>query len=409
MPILSILTQYAEESAHLWLLRAGAVRRAQFSLRSLSDLDRRVEAHLDGLRIAGEDGWKISKEVLPPEDAGAIFTLATLALESGKEDRLAEVVAAAAADPSFARGLDSAVAWLKPAAAAAQIRKLLDSPDPARRRAGIAASALLRQDPGRPLIEAAGDADPFLSARALRALGELGKADPGLVQKNFDAKDPEARFWACWSAALVSPDPNAVVRLKELAAKPGPRRAAAADLAVRRMAPAEASAWREKLTADPKTLRLAATLAGAIGDPAAVPWLVELMKQPPLARGAGEAFSFITGIDLEDEKLHAKKPEGFESGPTDNPEDADVAMDPDDDLPWPDPVKAAGRWNAIKGSLAAGKRHLLGREITVERAREVLRTGKQRQRAAAALELALRSPGQPLFNVASPGFRQRPP
>jgi uncharacterized protein (TIGR02270 family) len=293
--------------------------------------------------------------------------------------------------------------------AGARIRTLVASPEPARRRVGIAASALLRQDPGRPLIDAAGDADPLLAARALRALGELGKADPGLFQKSFDAKDPEIRFWACWSAALVSPDPGAVERLKEVASKPGPRRAAAADLAVRRLVLAEASAWREKMAADPKNLRPAASLAGAIGDPAAIPWLLELLKQPPLARGAGEAFSFITGIDLEGEKLDAKKPEGFESGPTDNPEDADVAMDPDDDLPWPNPVKVAERWNAIKGTLAAGKRYLLGREIAGERAREVLRSGKQRQRAAAALELALRSPGQPLFNVAAPGFRQKPP
>ena len=157
---------------------------------------------------------------------------------------------------------------------------------------------------------------------------------------------------------------------------------------------------------DPKNRRLAITLGGSIGDPAAVPWLLALMKEPLAARGAGEAFSFITGVDLEEQKLDAKKPEGFESGPTDNPEDTDVDMDPDDDLPWPDAAKVADRWKAIQGTLAAGKRYLLGKEITPDQAWAVLRTGKQRQRAAAALELALRSAGKPLFNVAAPGFRQ---
>ncbi len=404
MVIARIVSQHAEETAFLWSQRAGAASRAHFTLRSLAALDERLEAHLDGLRVAGEDGWTICKEVVPPEDAGAIFALGSLAFESGKEDRIAEVFAASTSDPSFSRGLDSALAWHP--SPAATIGKLLASAEPARRRAAIAASALLRQDPGKALVEAAADADPRLSARALRAFGELGKADPGLFQKNVDAKDPEVRFWACWSAALVSGEPNAVSRLKEVAAKAGPRRAEAAELFVRRLSPAEASAWREKVAADPKSLRLALSLAGAIGDPAAVPWLLELMKQPPSARGAGEAFTFITGLDLEDEKLEAKKPEGFESGPTDEPGDEDVAMDPDDDLPWPDPAKAAGRWNALKGSLAAGKRYLLGREITAEWAREVLKSGKQRQRAAAALEIALRSPGQPLVNVAAPGFRQ---
>ena len=40
---------------------------------------------------------------------------------------------------------------------------------------------------------------------------------------------------------------------------------------------------------------------------------------------------------------------------------------------------------------------------------DVLRNGRQRQRAAAALELALQQPGQPLFEVRAPGFRQQQP
>jgi hypothetical protein len=36
----------------------------------------------------------------------------------------------------------------------------------------------------------------------------------------------------------------------------------------------------------------------------------------------------------------------------------------------------------------------------------VLRDGRQRQRAAAAVELAIRQSGTPLFNVKAPGFRQ---
>jgi len=410
MSIAVIVAQHAEEAAFLWQLRSGAVRRPHFALRHLSDLDRRLDAHLDGLRIAGEDGWRTCREVLPLEDAGAFFALGFVALETRKEERLAEVFAAAAADVSWERGLSSALAWSASAASAKTVSNLLASPDPIRRRVAIAASALLRQDPGRPLIDAANDADSLLAARALRALGELAKVEHlGLFQKHFDAKDPGISFWACWSAALLSTDPNALVRLKEIAGQPGPRRFRAADLAVRRMAPADASAWREKIAADPKNRRLAITLAASIGDPAAVPWLLALMKEPPMARTSGEAFSFITGIDLEQEKLDAKKPEEFESGPTDNPEDTDVEMDPDDDLPWPDAAKAADRWKTVQGTLAAGKRYLLGREISPDQARTVLRTGKQRQRAAAALELAIRSPGQPLFNVAAPGYRQRPP
>jgi hypothetical protein len=38
---------------------------------------------------------------------------------------------------------------------------------------------------------------------------------------------------------------------------------------------------------------------------------------------------------------------------------------------------------------------------------DVLRNGRQRQGAAAPLELAVRQPGQPLFEVRAPGCRQQ--
>ena len=35
------------------------------------------------------------------------------------------------------------------------------------------------------------------------------------------------------------------------------------------------------------------------GDPAHVPWLIDQMHQEKLARIAGEAFSMITGVDID--------------------------------------------------------------------------------------------------------------
>ena len=53
----SIITQHAEEAAFLWLQRDAAVREPHYSLADLAELDNRVEAHIDGLRIAGDAGW----------------------------------------------------------------------------------------------------------------------------------------------------------------------------------------------------------------------------------------------------------------------------------------------------------------------------------------------------------------
>ncbi|MCI5164482.1 MAG: hypothetical protein D3917_21205 [Candidatus Electrothrix sp. AX5] len=146
--------------------------------------------------------------------------------------------------------------------------------------------------------------------------------------------------------------------------------------------------------------------AGVLGDPVAVPWLIEIMAVPELARVAGEAFSMITGLDLAYEDLEGEWPEGFAAGPTEDPEDEDVDLDSDEDLPWPAPALITGWWEANKGKFSNGTRYLAGQPIAPAHLSQVLVSGFQRQRAAAAMELALLKPEQPLFEVRAPGFRQ---
>jgi uncharacterized protein (TIGR02270 family) len=173
------------------------------------------------------------------------------------------------------------------------------------------------------------------------------------------------------------------------------------------MALPEAQVWLSELGSNEATRRLAAMGMGAAGNPAAIPWLISIMEIPALARTAGEAFSMITGVDLAYVDLEGERPEGFEAGPTENPEDEDVAMDPDEDLPWPAPQLVADWWSTNQAGFRSGSRYLAGKPITADNLRLVLRTGFQRQRAAAAIELAMLHPGQPLFEVRAPGCRQQ--
>jgi uncharacterized protein (TIGR02270 family) len=131
------------------------------------------------------------------------------------------------------------------------------------------------------------------------------------------------------------------------------------------------------------------------------------MEIPAYARVAGEAFSMITGIDLAYEDLEGEPPEGFEAGPSEDPADKDVGADPDEDLAWPDPGKVQQWWDGRKRSFVSGVRYLCGKPISVETCEYVLRYGYQRQRTAAAFELALLQPNEPLFETRAPGFMQR--
>ncbi len=163
----------------------------------------------------------------------------------------------------------------------------------------------------------------------------------------------------------------------------------------------------EQLTRKSDRIRLALAAVAALGDSHFVAWLIAQMCRPALARIAGEAFTMITGVDLAHEHLVGEKPEGFESGPTADPVDENVKTDPDENLPWPDGVAVENWWNQHHSEFTPGIRRLLGKPVTGDWLQEILRVGRQRQRAAAALELAILRPGEPLFNVKAPGFRQQ--
>ena len=92
--ISEIVSQHAEESAFLWLLRSNAIHQPHYALKDITKLDDRVEAHLDGLRVAGKPGWELCKAALGNEEVGEVFAASVMAFESGIELRIEAVLAA---------------------------------------------------------------------------------------------------------------------------------------------------------------------------------------------------------------------------------------------------------------------------------------------------------------------------
>jgi uncharacterized protein (TIGR02270 family) len=406
--IASVLDRHAEEAAFLWLLRDRAVGLPQFNLRFLAELDQRVEAHLDGLRVAGPDGWKrVWEEFEANPGPGEAFAAGVLAFEAADPAAIERLLAAADSRPPLTRAVASAVGWLTDDAAAVALPLLKAAGGLSARRVGLAAAAVRRVNPGADVLEAAlRDPDTRLRARACEAVGELGDGGrKNALKANLADRDAAVRFAAAWASARMGGS-EAVGVLQELAFVEPRHRTRAVMLAVRRLDPAAAARWVKVLETLPGCERAAVRAAGALGDPAFVPSLIERMSVPALARPAGEAFTLITGANLAAEKLDGVQPAGFEGGPTDDPDDPDVSLDPDDGLDWPDVEKVKAWWAANGGRFGRGVRHLCGRPINPDHLRHVLRHGYQRQRAAAAIELALLNPRQPLIEVRAPGWRQ---
>lgn len=403
-----VFEQHALEAAMLWSTRDAAARDAAHDLASLSNLDERVEANLDGLRLADNAGVACARAALDGGEDGEVFVATILAVERGDLRAVAHVLDLVGEDPALGRGVVGALGWVGLEHVQRILAGLLDGRcPPSLHYLGIAACAAHRHDPGAALGYAAVAADPRLKACALAAAGELGRSDllPEL-RAELGAADESCRFAAAWAGAILG-DPAAARALSEIAAGGGEHAAAACDLAMRHADPASAPAFLEHLARDPRGRPAAIAGAAALGDPAAAPWLLELMQDPPSARGAGAAFTAITGVDLAGDKLAGKAPEGFRAGPSDDPADPDVAMDPDESLPWPEAAALRGFWAREGGRFKRGTRYLLGQPMTPAWLHRVLRTGNQAIRAGVAVELCLREPRRPLFAVRAPAFRQR--
>lgn len=386
-----IVEQHAEEAAFLWLLRDKAVDAPHYKRHHLARLDERVEANLDGLRVAGEDGWRIAMAGLAQhQEVGELFAAGILALESDEPEKINSLVAIADKVADARRGLLGAIGWVASARLKLTVQRWLDSKEPFARYLGVVACSHHRADPGARLADWLTDPSPLVRARALRLVGELGRIDLAhtVTAASANDTDPTCRVWAAWCAGLLG-EHTSLPLLTAAAEAGGPLSCHALEVAVRLAAPDHVKAWVRRLNGDPARRRIAVRTAGILGDPVAIPWLVDRMRDFEFARIAGESFSLITGVDLADQDLDGGPSEDLELITTDDLSDEDRVFDPDDQLLWPDPERVALWWKDNGDRMTCGRRHILGQLVNLTSCEVVFREGYQRQRRAAAYEQAL--------------------
>ncbi len=406
-PIGVVLHQHTEEAAILRHTRSVLLRAPHVKLHHLARIDDRIAAHLDGLAVAGEFGASLCDAAMETPGTGEVFASAVGAITRKDRARLDKLFALAEVEAQAKRGLISAFGWVSSYDLKGTVAELLASPEPIRRELGIAACVMHWVDPGAMIAKAIEDPDAALRVRALRAAGELGRRDlvPACLAWLED-EDQKARFWAAASSLLLGNRDWALATLGSLAMQPGHLQAQALGLWLKAVDLPSGHRVLQSLAWDQAQQRLLIWGAGVCGLSRYAPWLIGLMADDKTARLAGEAFSTITGLDLAWLDLECKPPEDFEPGPSDNPEDPDVDMDPDDSLPWPDQAKIKAWWDANGQRFQPDLRYFCGQPVGMEHCRQVLRDGFQRQRIAAALYLSLLQPGTVLFPTRAPAWRQ---
>lgn len=415
-----VVQQHAEEAALLRHVRSVLVRAPHVGLLQLGRLDERIAAHLDGLAVAGPHGTACCIAALERPAAGEVFALTVRAIESRDRATLQRSLALAGTLPDASRGVASALGWVSASDLQGVVRELLAGENTGQRALGISACRMHGVDPGWSLVGGLHAEQPELRAAALRAAAELGRTDLlAQTRESITSDNPELVFWAAWAACLLG-DRQASLRVLAVAAAaadaPAPWTERALALAMLASPFEQASALARMLSqaaqaqADPARQRRLIRALGLLGDARFVPWLIDRMGDPALMRLAGEALTWITGVDLARADLETLQAPPRAEHPSDDPDDDDVSLDEDESLPWPDLAKVRAWWSqqaSLHAAAAAGQRLFCGEPAGVPAATRVLRDGTQRLRTIAALWLCVLEPGRKLFQVAAPAPRQR--
>lgn len=406
LSIVNMIGQHAEEAAFLAALRDYAVWAPHYDLKHLTTLDNRIEAHLDGLYIAGLPGLEALLQQLSPIALGEVFAATVLAFETNNVSAMGGLAEHVRVHPCSERFMTAALGWLNWPLVEPWIDRLLVSPESLFRCIGLAACGMHRRDPGPALLAGLSHADPSVLARAARTAGELRRRElMAAIRAHRQHKEAATRFWTNWATAQMG-DEDALEPLRQFAEQPGEFQYRALCVLLTWQKRENSIAWIRQLMQNLEQRRIGIQAVGLLGDPVSVPWLIQQMSDLPYARIAGEAFSLITGADLALLDLELQDLPDFDAGPNDAPEDPNVAMDPDENLPWPDPQLIAAWWQTHGGDFQAGVGYVLGQQQSESSYQQALVRGQQRQRIAAAYGIARFRPTEVLFPISAPAWRQ---
>ncbi|MEZ6136489.1 MAG: TIGR02270 family protein [Pirellulaceae bacterium] len=428
-----VLDQHLLAAAVLWQRRQRAVAAPHFSLRDLVTLDGQLDANLAGVRLAGQAAWEACLPQLKWRDSGDVFVAAGLAIESQDADRVMTVLRAidgttsrpidevdrralrtAVVSALIACGRDLGKTHLEPA-----IELLQSSADPFWRFAAVAwqVDAWLRCSASSQHNWQAwlGDPDPDVRFLSARAIGLAARGDALEAVKELQ-EDTSLSVQAAvqYTLMLRGDDPQTAARRLQsqlleieaiLATDFGTTSTELLDDFWRSLCVALPIAETQTLIrqlsqGSEREQRLAVQLGGELGIRESLPWMVELLASPTYGRVAAEAFSRITGLRLDQAPFEAEPPVGHEFGPNDDPDDEDVALDADEHLPWAVGSVVADWFMKHAQQFERGVRYLLGYPMDIAWLSSVLKLGRQRERRAAAVEIAVRR-NTPVLDVAS--------
>ncbi|MCC7143849.1 MAG: hypothetical protein IT349_17255 [Candidatus Eisenbacteria bacterium] len=380
-----IAAEHLEDAVFLTRQRGVAFGSHAQTVRSLSDLEERLLAHLDGAVLAQPVIWDAARDFLGSKDPAEAFVGGFLALCGDSPDPFSEFEGALSGSPG-ADGLRLACRLARGAASTERLERL-----------GRSESSTLRSFALDAAVFRGGTCEP----REVVAL--LSSEEPRTIRNGLEitarlrTRGVEPAIRKCLKHA--EPAVAAAARRAGLLLGMGDAHAATAEAAAQPTAEgARALAWLAMAggadaydtlvgaTSDPKRARAAFLALATFGHPGATTLLVSATADPKLGRVAGHALSALHGLDLKGMGLLRKEPARQASG--DELDDTYL----DDDFPDPDPERIRIWWEGAGAQSAEPQRVRGGQPLSWKRMFDSLGASPLPEREAVLLECRLRLP-----------------
>ena len=394
--------QIKHDAPYAWFLRHQASTSPVFRNQHLAELDSRLESYLACFELNQQERWSLIKK-LRPMDWGTVFITALVAFrhnDSAAFDHAVDILE----ENQQAKELSDALCRVSYPTAEPYLAKLIAHENPLARIAAITATGFFCRDIDEGSVEKLLNDSPAVVAATLKVVGRNKLvACKDSVSALLTHENEAVRFQAAYAGCLLG-IPAALPALQTFCFAETPFLRTAIGLIYHVLPESDIDATLTRIHESAFSPRIKAYSIAMAGLPDRIPVLIEWMDDPEYAPVAGEAFSFITGVDIEEDDLSIINVSLCES------QEAPLAVKRkkdrwtevyEADLPWPEPEFVTNWWQANQGRFQNGTRYLAGKTLTDSNLQDVIKNGTQTQRLAASLIRAVKNPNVIVRDVAA--------
>ncbi len=356
-----IAEEHFEELQFLWSQRRNALRSAAYTMREMGMLEERIEAHVQGLLVLGEELPGFVAAGLASSDEMPAFAAAYALLRSGTADALERVQnALLEGEGKRLDGIREALAHGPAQPLIPLLQSLFISAPPPLAVAAGEALAFHRalQVSAEQLTPLLRDEAPAVRRSAWRIAAYAGMpVPPALYDIALRDEDPGVKA-AALTAAAWNGYGGWLTHCRALADAPAPDGVQAIAMLAAVLPPQEYKAVAA-LAAQPAFGPERHQIAAAFGHPVMIDFLLGEMESadPATAAGAGAAFSRMLGVAVESGR-RATLP------PADGKAVDEFEAEFLDELQLPDVPRAREHWERVRPRLAQATRVAHGLDVS---------------------------------------------